>query len=156
MSDGKKMVIVASKGTLDWAYPPLILAATAASMDYDVTLFYSFYGLEVLKKKRNLRISPLGNPAMPMLIPMPVIIQMLPGVERLASWAMKRKMAAKGVASVESLLEACQEMSVRIIACQMTVDLFEYQAKDFIDGVEFAGAAVFMQAAGEADLTLFI
>ena len=64
--DSKRLTIIATKGTLDWAYPPFILASTAAALGYQVTMFFTFYGLQLLKKKLDLKVSPLGNPGMPM------------------------------------------------------------------------------------------
>ncbi|MBF0427838.1 MAG: DsrE/DsrF/DrsH-like family protein [Magnetococcales bacterium] len=156
MANQKKLAIIATKGTLDFAYPPLILATTAAALDYEVTIFWTFYGLQVLKKKRNLLISPLGNPAMPMPIPMPVLVQMLPGMESMATIMMKQKMASKGVASIDDLMEMALESDVKMIACQMTVDLFDFKHSELIDGLEYAGAARFFEVAQEADITLFI
>ncbi|MBF0401805.1 MAG: DsrE/DsrF/DrsH-like family protein [Magnetococcales bacterium] len=156
MANTKKLAIIATKGTLDFAYPPLILATTAAALDYDVTIFWTFYGLQVLKKERNLKISPLGNPAMPMPVPMPVFVQMLPGMESMATIMMKQKMAGKGVASIDDLLEMALESDVKMIACQMTVDLFDFKHEELIDGVEYAGAARFFEVAQDADITLFI
>ncbi|MBF0583252.1 MAG: DsrE/DsrF/DrsH-like family protein [Magnetococcales bacterium] len=156
MANTKKLAIIATKGTLDFAYPPLILATTAAALDYDVTIFWTFYGLQVLKKERNLKISPLGNPAMPMPVPMPVFVQMLPGMESMATIMMKQKMAGKGVASIDDLLEMALESDVKMIACQMTVDLFDFKHEELIDGVEYAGAARFFEVAQGADITLFI
>jgi peroxiredoxin family protein len=156
MAAQKKLAIIATKGTLDFAYPPLILATTAAALDYEVTIFWTFYGLQVLKKNRNLKISPLGNPAMPMPIPMPVLIQALPGMESMATIMMKQKMAGKGVASIEELMDMAVESDVKMIACQMTVDLFDFKHEELMDGVEYAGAARFFEVAQEADITLFI
>ncbi|MBF0125613.1 MAG: DsrE/DsrF/DrsH-like family protein [Magnetococcales bacterium] len=156
MANQKKLAIIATKGTLDFAYPPLILATTAAALDYDVTIFWTFYGLQVLKKNRNLLISPLGNPAMPMPIPMPVLVQILPGMESMATIMMKQKMASKGVASIDDLMEMAIESEVKMIACQMTVDLFDFKHSELMDGVEYAGAARFFEVAQDADITLFI
>lgn len=156
MANQKKLAIIATKGTLDFAYPPLILATTAAALDYDVTIFWTFYGLQVIKKERDLKISPLGNPGMPMPVPMPVLVQVLPGMEAMATVMMKQKMASKGVASIDSLLEMAIESEVKMIACQMTVDLFDFKHSDLIDGLEFAGAARFFEIAQDADITLFI
>lgn len=156
MANQKKLAIIATKGTLDWAYPPLILATTAAALDYEVYIFYTFYGLEVLKKNRNLKISPLGNPAMPMPVPMPVLVQILPGMEAMATKMMMAKMKDKGVASIDDLMEMAIESDVKFIACQMTVDLFDFKHSDLIDGVEYAGAARFFEIAGDADVTLYI
>lgn len=153
----KKMAIIATKGTLDMAYPPLILASTAAALGWDVQVFFTFYGLQLLRKSLDgIKISPLANPAMPMPVPMPVVVQMLPGMESMATMMMKAKMKKKGVASLEELRSLCLEAEVKFIACQMTVDLFEFERNEFIDGIEFGGAATFMKFAGETDVCLFI
>lgn len=156
MSDQKKMAIIATKGTLDWAYPPFILASTAAALGYEVQIFWTFYGLQCLKKDLNLQVTSLGNPGMPMPMPMPVLLQALPGMQSMMTVMMKQKMKSKGVASVEELRELCIEADVKMVACQMTVDLFEMNPKEFIDGIEFGGAATFFEFAGEADITLYI
>ena len=153
----KKMAIIASKGTLDMAYPPFILASTAAALGYEVQVFFTFYGLQLLRKDlSDVKISPLANPAMPMPIPMPVFTQMLPGMETLATVMMKNKLKQKGVATLEELRGLCLEAEVKFIACQMTVDLFDFDKSDFIEGIEFGGAAMFLGFAGEADVSLFI
>ena len=153
----KKMAIIATKGTLDMAYPPFILASTAAALGYDVQVFFTFYGLQLLRKDlSNVMISPLANPAMPMPVPMPVIVQMLPGMEWMATTMMKAKMKKKGVASLEELRSLCLEAEVKFIACQMTVDLFEFDKSEFIDNVEYGGAATFMGFAGDTDICLFV
>jgi len=153
----KKLALIASKGSLDWAYPPFILASTAAALDYEVQIFFTFYGLALLKKELNdLKVSPLGNPAMPMPVTMPNFLQILPGMEYMATMMMKQKIADKGVASIEDLRSACIESGVKLVACQMTVDLFDFKPADFIDGIEFGGAATFFEFAGESDVSLFI
>ena len=153
----KKMAIIATKGTLDMAYPPFILASTAAALGYEVQVFFTFYGLQLLKKDlSDVKISPLANPAMPMPVPMPVMVQMLPGMETMATMMMKDKIKKKGVASLEELRSLCQEADVKFVACQMTVDLFDFQKEDFIDGIEFGGAATFMEFAGDTDICLFV
>lgn len=164
-SDGdnapKRMTIIVTKGTLDWAYPPFILATTAAAMGVDVTMFFTFYGLGLLKKKLDLQVSTLGNPAMemPMMgmhIKMPNLIGALPGVDAAASTMMKNLIAKKGVASIEELREAAVESEVKIIACQMTLDLFEYKREDMIDGISLGGAATYMEGALKSDINLYI
>lgn len=156
MSDQKKLAIIATKGTLDWAYPPFILASTAAALGYEVQIFWTFYGLQCLKKDLNLQVTSLGNPGMPMPMPMPVMLQALPGMQAMMTSMMKAKMKKKGVASIAELRELCVEAEVKMIACQMTVDLFDMNPSDFIEGVEFGGAATFFEFAGEADITLYI
>ena len=156
----KKLAIIATKGSLDWAYPPFILASTAAALGYETQIFFTFYGLQLLKKKLHLEVTPLGNPGMPMPMGMdkwfPVLGLALPGMQGMMTSMMKQKMKAKGVASIEELRELCVEAEVKLIACQMTVDLFDMDATGFIDGIEFAGAAAFFEFAGESDICLYI
>ena len=156
----KKLAIIATKGTLDWAYPPFILASTAAALGYETQIFFTFYGLQLLKKDLNLQVSPLGNPGMPMPMGMdkwfPVIGTAIPGMQSIMSSMMKAKMKKKGVASVEDLRDLCVEAEVKLIACQMTVDLFDMSSNDFIDDIDYAGAATFFEFAGESDINLFV
>jgi len=156
----KKLAIIATKGSLDWAYPPFILASTAAALGYETQIFFTFYGLQLLKKKLNLQVTPLGNPGMPMPMSMdkwfPVLATALPGMQAMMTGMMKQKMKAKGVASIEELRELCREADVKLIACQMTVDLFDLNPSEFIDGIEYGGAATFFEFAGESDVCLFI
>ena len=159
MSD-KKLALIATKGTLDWAYPPFILASTAAALGYETQIFFTFYGLQLLKKNLKLEVSPLGNPGMPMPMGMdkwfPVIGTAIPGMQSIMTMMMKQKMKAKGVASVEDLREMCLEAEVKMIACQMTVDLFDMDSSEFIDGIDYAGATTFFEFAGESDVNLFV
>ncbi len=153
----KKMALIVSKGTLDMAYPPFILASTAAALDYEVQIFFTFYGLQLLRKDlSDVKISPLANPAMPMATSMPVLMQALPGMETMATMMMKDKIEKKGVASLEELRALCLEADVKFIACQMTVDLFDFERSDFIDNIEYGGAATFLEFAGDTDICLFV
>ena len=156
----KKLAIIATKGSLDWAYPPFILASTASALGYETEIFFTFYGLQLLKKNLSLEVTPLGNPGMPMPMSMdkwfPVMLTALPGMQAMMTSMMKKKMASKGVASLEELRELCQEAEVRLVACQMTVDLFDMPTSEFIDGIEYAGAARFFEFAGESDICLYI
>ena len=164
------MTIIATKGTLDWAYPPFILASTAAALGWDVSIFFTFYGLNLLKKDiSDLKVSPLGNPGMPMKMPfgpdwfkginwnIPNLIQAgIPGFESVATMLMKQTIKNNGVASIEELRSLSQEADVKFIGCQMTVDLFGFTHGDFIDGVEYAGAATFLPQAQQADVSLYM
>lgn len=159
--NAKSMSIIVTKGSLDWAYPPFILGTTAAAMDMKVTMFFTFYGLPLLKKKLNLKFTPLGNPAMemPMMgghMAMPNLLSVMPGVGGAAGKMMKNLMKQKGVASIEDLREASVDLEIRMIACQMTLDLFEYKTEDMIDGIELGGAATYMEVAAKSDINLFI
>jgi peroxiredoxin family protein len=152
----KRLAIVATKGTLDMAYPPLILATTAAAMDMEAAIFFSFYGLDIVNKNKfgDLKVPPLANPAMP--VPMPNIVGVLPGMTRMASWMMKDWMKKGGVPSIPDLIDMAKENGVRLIACQMTLDVLGIKKEDLIDGLEFAGAGTFLDYAADADITLFV
>ena len=154
----RQAAIIASKGTLDWAYPPLILAAAAAAAGMQTAIFFTFYGLNIIHKDfaRKLKVDPVGNPAMPMPVPMPDVVTALPGMVSLASKMMRSRFARHNVASIATLLDSARELDVRLIGCQMTIDVFGYAADDFIDGVEFAGAAAFMSVARRSNVTIFV
>jgi peroxiredoxin family protein len=156
----KKLAIISTKGTLDWAYPPFILASTAAALGYETQIFFTFYGLQLLKKNLKLSVSPLGNPGMPMPMAMdkwfPIIGTAIPGMQAIMTMMMKQKMKSKGVASIEDLRSLCLEAEVKMVACQMTVDLFDMSSSEFIDGIDYAGAATFFEFAGKSDVNLFI
>ena len=159
--DTKTMSIIVTKGTLDWAYPPFILATTAAAMDVKVTMFFTFYGLPLLLKDLDLKVSTLGNPAMkmPMMgahMGMPNLVSALPGLEAATSRMMKNLMKKKGVASIQELREMALALEVRMIACQMTMDLFEYSLDDMIEGPELGGAATYIESATRSHINLFI
>ena len=164
------LAIIATKGTLDWGYPPFILASTAAALGWDVTIFFTFYGLQLVKKDlSDLKVSPLGNPGMPMKMPfgpdwfksvnwnIPNIVQgNVPGFESLATALMQQTIKNNGVASLTELRELSQEAGVKFSVCQMTVELFGFDHNDFVDGMEYVGAASFLPVAQVADVTLFI
>jgi peroxiredoxin family protein len=154
----RKACFIASKGTLDWAYPPLILSTAAAAANMDAAIFFTFYGLNIIRKDfdKRLQVSPVANPAMPMPVPMPDILTSMPGMTSMATAMMKSMFRKKGVASIGELLDVARESGVRLIACQMTMEVFGYEQKDFIEGVEFGGAAAFLSEARKAHVTLFI
>jgi len=165
------MTIIATKGTLDWAYPPFILASTAAALGWDVAIFCTFYGLNLLRKDlSDLKVSPLGNPGMPMKMPfgpewfrkiswnIPNVLQCnVPGYESMATSFMKQTIRNTGVADIGDLRALCVESGVNLVACQMTVDLFGFNHDDFIPEVsEYCGATKFLPMAQKADVSLFI
>jgi len=162
--------IIATKGTMDWAYPPFILASTAAALGWEVSIFFTFYGLNLLKKDLDLSVSPLGNPAMPMKMPVGPewlknldlnipnsIMGNVPGFESMATAMMKKTTESKGIASIDELRDLCLEAEVKMFACQMTVDMFSYKQDEFINEVtDWIGAATFLPSSQKSDVTLFI
>jgi peroxiredoxin family protein len=157
----KSISLIVTKGTLDWAYPPFILATTALAMDFKVSMFFTFYGLGLLKKKMDLGVTTLGNAAMrmPMMgmhMAMPNLIAAIPGATSLTSAMMKNLTKKKGIASIEELREITIEGEATLIACQMTMDLFEVKQEELIDGPELGGAATYLEVATKSDINLFI
>ncbi len=164
------MSIIATKGTLDWAYPPFILASTSSALGWDTSIFFTFYGLLLLKKEVDSLVSPLGNPAMPMKMPfgpkwfqdfnwpMPNLLMAgVPGFEKVATGLMKKTFKNKGVATIEELRDLCVEADVKMVACQMTVDVFGFDQSEFIPEVtDYVGATYFLPVAKDSDICLFI
>ncbi|MBK9715018.1 MAG: DsrE/DsrF/DrsH-like family protein [Kouleothrix sp.] len=149
-----RLAIIAGHGTLDAAYPPLILATAAAAMDMEATIFFTFYGLEIVKKGKanQLKVAPIANPAMP--LPVPNIIGMLPGMTGMATSMMNGWMQKANVAKLGDLLDMALELGVKLIACQMTMDVMGVKKDDLIDGVEIGGAATFLEFASRNAITL--
>ena len=164
------MAIIATKSTMDWAYPPFILASTGAALGWDVSMFFTFYGLNLLKKDLDLEVSALGNPAMPMKMPFgpkwfqninwPIpnlMMAGIPGFEKVATSLMKKTFKNHGVATVQELRDLCIEADVKLVACQMTMDVFGYARDEFIPQVtDYIGATAFLPYAQKADVSLFI
>ena len=171
MSDSRILSIIATKGTLDWAYPPFILGCTAAGLGMEVSIFFTFYGLILLLKETSvLKVTPMANPAMPMKMPfgpkgfksidwgpkIPNVLWNIPFMDSIATTLMKKTISNCGVASITELRELCQEAEVKFLACQMTVELFGHDPKGFIEGCDFVGAATYFEESSDADQSLFI
>ncbi|NEU58695.1 DsrE/DsrF/DrsH-like family protein [Halorussus sp. MSC15.2] len=156
LDDGpKKMSIIATKGTLDMAYPPLILASTAAAFGWDVTVFHTFWGLDILheEQSKNLKLSAVGNPNMPV----PNAIAALPGMDSVATKMMNKKIADNDTATIEELIDTSLDMGVDFLACQMTANLMDYDEDAFYEGVTTGvGAATALQDMADADIQLMI
>ena len=150
-------IAVVSRGTIDAAYAALILATTGAALEMEVGVYFSFFGLNILKKGNQdaLKVIPLGNPAMP--VNMPNIVSVLPGMTALATMMMKRTIKEKKIATVPELMEAALESGVTLWPCQMAMEMFGIKKEELIDGLPApVGAATFLEFAADADITLFI
>jgi peroxiredoxin family protein len=153
----KKIALISTKGTLDMAYPPLILATTAAALGWDAAIFFTFYGLNIIHKKKHakLQVAPLGNPAMPM--PVPNLVGAIPGMTALGTTVMKSMFKSHGIATIDDLLEAAVDGGVRLIPCSMTMEVFGYKPTDFLEGAEApCGAATFLDWAADSDISLLV
>ncbi len=149
-----RAAIIASKGTLDMAYPPLLLATGARSMGIEASIFFTLYGVNILKKNSNLKVAPIANPAMPM--PVPNIVGVLPGMTSMASMMMKGMFKKQAVPTIKELLDMARDSGVKLIACQMTLDVLGMKKKDLIDGIEYGGLATFLEYGMGATVTLFV
>lgn len=151
----KRMTIIATKGTLDMAYPPLILASTAAAFGWKVTVFHTFWGLEILHEEhsKELQLSSVGNPN----TPLPNVLAALPGMDRLTTTMMRRSIDDVGTPTVEKLVDTCLEMGADLQACQMTADMMDYDEDAFYNGVTTGvGAASALSEMVEADIQLLV
>ena len=154
----KRLAIIAGHGTLDAAYPPLILATTAVAMDMEAAIFFTFYGLEIIKKGKadKLQVSPIANPAMPQPVPgisVPNILGMLPGMTAVATGMMNSWMTNANVTKISELIKMALEFDVKLIGCQMTMDVMGIKREDLIDGVEVGGAATLLEFASQDAIT---
>jgi peroxiredoxin family protein len=160
----RRLALVASKGTLDQAYPPLILATTAVAMGWEVGIFFTFFGLNLLHKDRmnHLQVAPLGNPAMPPPLPalpalkVPNIVGVLPGMTAMATMMMQGMMDKAKMPSVTELLDICIEGDVELFACGTTMGVMGIEQKDLIPQAKCAGATAFLDYASDADVSMFI
>ncbi len=152
----RRIALVASKGTLDQAYPPLILATTAASMGWEAGIFFTFYGLDIIHKKKHtkLGVPPLGNPAMPVSIPN--LIGALPGMTAMATSMMKGWMEKAKLPTIPEFLDMAKEMDIKLFACSTTLGVMGITPDDLIEGVDIAGAAAFLDFAADSNIQLFI
>jgi len=160
----KRLALVASKGTLDQAYPPLILATTAVAMGWEVGIFFTFFGLNLLHKDRmtRLQVAPIGNPAMPPpvaslpALKVPNLLGALPGMTAVATTMMQGMMDKAKMPSVKELLDICIEGDVELFACGTTMGVMSIEQKDLIAEAKCAGATAFLDYASEADVSMFV
>ena len=118
----RKICIICSKGTLDMAYPGLVLANAALMEGIDVTMFFTFWGLDMINKRKmnHLKFVPIGNPSMPI----PNAIGGLPGMTNVATAMMKREIHKLDFPDVEEFLEMINDAGGKLYACKMSVDMF--------------------------------
>jgi len=150
-----RLAIIATKGSLDWAYPPLMLALQAAKKGWEVAIFFTFYGLDIIHKKKNrrLQIATLGNPAMPM----PNLVGAIPGVTALATQMTRRRFRQRNVPPVDELLRKAIDAGVKVYPCGFSIDVFGYKPEDFVPGCQPRhGSADFLDFAKDAAVTLFV
>ncbi len=141
----RKVAFICSKGTLDMAYPALIMGWAALGNGVDITLFFTFWGMDLITKERvdHLEIAPVGNTSMKMSmmgvktgnLGIPNIMGVLPGMTAFATKLMQNKMAALEVPPVREYMQMLVDAGAKLYACKMTVDMMGLKKEDFIDGV---------------------
>jgi peroxiredoxin family protein len=157
MSDKtRRLALIASKGTLDMAYPPLVLATSAIAMQMEAGIFFTMYGLNIIHRERyrNLEVSPVGNPGMPVQIPN--VIGIIPGMTPLATRMMKSWFEKANVPTIPEFVHMALDSGVRLIGCQMTMDVMGVKKEDLVEGVEIGGSATFLDYAADAQIQLFV
>lgn len=152
----KRIALVASKGTLDQAYPPLILASTAVSLGWEAGIYFTFYGLDILHQERfrKLKVASLANPSGP--VQLPNILGAVPGATAAATKVMRKWMKDANMPGVPEFVAMSQELGVRFFACSTSMGVMGVEESDLIDGCDVAGAAAFLDYAADADVQLFI
>ncbi len=154
MSDERMLAIICSKGSLDMAYPGLVLANAARMMGIEAKLFFTFWGMDIITKSRvdHLKVTPIGNPAMHM----PQFIGGLPGMTDMATTMMKREIEKIDMPPIHEFLEMVHDAGTELYACRMSVDMMHLKEEDFIDELDgVLGAMEFLEMTEGAQL-LFI
>jgi peroxiredoxin family protein len=130
----RKLAIICSKGSLDMAYPGLILANAARMAGVDAMIFFTFWGLDIVSEKKvdKLHVSTVGNPSMPI----PTMLGGLPGMESFASSRMKKEMEELDIPSVREMIETLSDAGAELYACQMAMEMFHLDKEDLVDQVD--------------------
>ncbi len=149
-----RLLIVLSKGSMDMVYPALMIATTAATMGKEVHMFFTFWGLNAVSKKNvsSLKVSPVGNPGMPM----PNILGMIPGMTAMATNMMNGKMKKAKVPSVPEMFKMAKDLGVKLHACSTTMEVMGTPKETLIGEIDDVVGAATMISLGEGGQIIFI
>jgi len=136
---------ICSRDTIDGVYPSLILAINARRLGMESSIFYTFMGINVVRKGRARKVKFVPNGVM----------GAIPGMSSFATWMMKKKIDKAAIPTIEELIEVAQLEGVKLVACRMTMDMMELADDDLIEGVEIQNAEEFMKHARDCKLNLF-
>ena len=141
----QKYTFICSRGTLDGAYPSLILAINSVRLGHEATIFYTFMGINIVRKGflAKVKFHPPG------------FLGAIPGMAAMATGMMKKQIEEANIPDVEELLEVAQLEGIHLVACRMTMDMMELADDDLIEGVEIQNAEEFLKHARNCKLNLF-
>ena len=153
----RKLCIICSKGTLDMAYPGLVLANAALMEGIDVTMFFTFWGLDMVTKDKmnSMKVTPMGNPsmAMPNGMGIPNVLGVLPGMTDFATSMMKKEIAELDFPPVDEFLEMISDAGAEMYGCQLSMDMMKLTKDDLCDEVNaVVGAMEFMEMSEDAQI----
>ena len=136
---------ICSRDTLDGAYPALVLAINSRRLGMEATVFYTFMGINVIRK---------GGSGKCKFIP-PGTLGAIPGMSAVATRMMRKQILEAGIPSVDELMEVAQLEGVKFVACRMTIDMMGLKEDDFIDGVEVQTAEDYLKHAKDCKINMF-
>ncbi len=153
----RKLALIASKGSLDMAYPPLILANAARMSGIDVDIFFTFWGLDIITKKKmdKLHVATVGNPNMHPWFHIPTLLGALPGMSAMATWMMRREIDKLDFPPVGEFIQMVSDAGAKLYGCKMSMDMMKLTKEDLFDEAEVLGAMEFMELSEEAQV-LFV
>ncbi len=152
----RKLCIITSKGSLDMAYIPLILANSARMTGIDVELFFTFWGLDVITKKKmgGLNVATVGNPSMHPWFHIPTLLGVIPGMSAAASWMMRREIGKLDFPPIPEFVQLVIDSGANVYGCKMSMDMMKLTKDDLVDEAEVLGAMEFMELSEGAQLLL--
>ncbi len=150
----RKIAIICSKGTLDMAYPGLVLANAARQAGIDAVLFFTFWGLDIVTKKKNskIKVTPVGNPAMGM----PNLVGIIPGMTTMATSMMKKKIEGLDIPPIDEFIEMIHDAGVKLYGCRMSVDMMGLTEDDLVPQLEGVITAMDFMDISEGAQTIFV
>ena len=150
----RKLCIIASKGALDMAYPPLILANAARMSGIETHVFFTFWGLDIINKEKmaNLHVATVGNPSMHPMFHIPTMVGGLPGMSAMASGMMKKEIDNLGFPPVDEFVQVLIDSGAKMYGCKMSMDMMKLEKDDLIEGAEVLGAMEFLEVADGAQI----
>lgn len=151
----RKLCIIASKGSLDMAYPPLILANAARMSGIETHIFFTFWGLDIVRKatQKKLHVATVGNPSMNAWgVHIPTMVGGLPGMSDFASVMMKKEIDKLGFPPVDEFIQVLQDSGAKLYGCKMSMDMMQLTEEDLVDGAGVLGAMEFLEIADGAQI----